>query len=146
LRLPFYFSLLAVVYEQAGMTEKGLETVERALSAAACHNENWWNAELYRLRGNLLLQNDDARAEEAYQLATGLARQQKAPSLELRSTTSLARLWQRQGRAAQAHEALAAIYGSFTEGFDTPDLQAANALLMGLEGKSTLLPPKPTDA
>ena len=140
LRLPFYLSLLAVFYEQAGEAEKGLESVDKAFSAAARHNETWWNAELYRLRGNLLLlqggADGDDLAAEAYRQATELARKQKSRSLELRATTSLARLWRTQGRAARAREALTAVYQSFTEGFGTPDLVAAKALLVVLGDES----------
>ena len=150
LRLPFYLSLLAVFYEKAGEVEKGLESVDRAFSAAARYNENWWNAELYRLRGNLLLLQNSADgndlAAEAYRQATELARQQKSRSLELRAMTSLARLWRTQGRAVQAYEGLAAVYQAFTEGFDTPDLQEAKALLTTLEDESPRSHITPTDA
>ena len=132
-RWPFYLSLLAVFYEQTGQLEEGLETINEALSAAARHNENWWNAELYRLRGNLLLlQGSSDLALEAYRQAISLALEQEALSLQLRAATSLARLWHMQGRAAQAHELLTAVYRQFTEGFDTPDLQEAQALLTDL--------------
>ena len=144
LRLPFYLSLLAVFYEQAGEVEQGLESIDKAFSAAARHNENWWNAELYRLRGNLLLLRGSADgnglAAEAYRQAIELAREQKARSLELRAMTSLARLWRTQGRAAGAYSGLAAVYQAFTEGFGTPDLKEAKALLVVLEDES----PRPT--
>jgi predicted ATPase len=93
-------------------------------------NERHWEAELYRLRAELLLkQGDDAGAEASLQKAVEVARRQSAKSWELRATTSLARLWQEQGRMDEARQMLAEIYGWFTEGFDTPDLQEAKALL-----------------
>ena len=149
LRLPFYLSLLAALYEQAGRVEKGLESIDKAFSAAARHNENWWNAELYRLRGNLLLlqgsTDSNGLAAEAYRQAAELAREQKARSLELRARASLARLWRTQGGAAGAREGLAAVYQAFTEGFGTPDLLEAKALLATLEDESPRSS-TPTDA
>ncbi len=133
LRWPFYLSLLAFFYEKRGEAEAGLEAIDQAFSAAARHHENWWNAELYRLRGNLLLlQGDSALAAEAYQQAIHLAREQESLSLELRATMSLARLWQTQGRSAQAYALLSAVYRQFTEGFNTLDLQEARVLLAAL--------------
>ena len=99
----------------------------------------WWEAELYRLRGALLLQDAGAQpgeAEACFQQALAVARRQQAKSLELRATMSLARLWQRQGKRTTAYELLAPIYGWFTEGFDTADLQEAKALLAALSGTS----------
>ena len=91
-------------------------------------------AELYRLKGELTLAQPSAQKEaEAYILkAIDIARQQQAKSLELRATTSLARLWQHQGKKAEAHKLLADVYNWFTEGFDTKDLQEAKALLAEL--------------
>ena len=92
-------------------------------------------AELHRLRGEWLLQaapSDENRAEAAFHQALAVAREQQARSLELRAATSLARLWQQQGRREQARDVLAPVYGWFTEGFDTPDLQDARVLLAQL--------------
>jgi predicted ATPase len=94
--------------------------------------ERWYEAELYRLRGELLLQHAIAESEEAeacFQQALTIAHRQQAKSWELRAAMSLSRLWQQQGKRAAAHELLAPIYGWFTEGFDTADLQEAKALL-----------------
>jgi predicted ATPase len=105
----------------------GTETTEARFSAA----------ELSRLQGALLLQQavpDAAQAEACFQQALAIARQQQAKSWELRAATSLARLWQSQGKRAEAHALLAPIYGWFTEGFDTADLQDAKALLEELAG------------
>lgn len=134
LRLPFYLSLQTLFYEKTDNAKAGLETIDKAFASAAQYNEDWWNAELYRLRGNLLyLQGAvEDKVEMAYQQAISLAREQEALSLELRATTSLARLWQKQARKAQAHDLLSAVYRQFTEGFGTPDLQEAQALLDNL--------------
>ncbi|GAH31925.1 unnamed protein product, partial [marine sediment metagenome] len=89
-----------------------------------------WEAELYRLRGELLLQlSDDTEAEVSLKKAIGVARRQSAKSWELRATTVLARLWQKQGKVDEAGQMLGEIYGWFSEGFDTPDLREARALL-----------------
>ena len=97
--------------------------------------ERFYEAEVYRLKGALLLQDAPASQEEAeahFQQALDVARRQQAKSWELRAAMSLARLWQRQGKRAEARELLAPVYGWFTEGFDTADLQEAKALLEAL--------------
>ena len=97
--------------------------------------ERWWEAELYRLKGELLqnaacgVQHVALTAEECFQQARAVARRQQAKSLELRAAMSLARLLQQQGKRAEAYDLLAPIYGWFTQGFDTADLQEAKALL-----------------
>ena len=103
--------------------------------------ERWWEAELRRLQGELLLVSKDlndqaqsytpraAEAEGCLQQALTIARQQQVRALELRAAMSLSRLWQRQGRGAEARQLLIEIYNWFTEGFDTADLRAAKALL-----------------
>jgi predicted ATPase len=121
---------LAEAQAKAGQPEEGLTTLAEALALVEQTNERHWEAELYRLRAELLLkQGDDAGAEASLQKAVEVARRQSAKSWELRATTSLARLWQEQGRMDEARQMLAEIYGWFTEGFDTPDLQEAKALL-----------------
>jgi predicted ATPase len=93
--------------------------------------------ELYRLKGELLLTRSaehHTEAERCFRQALEIARRQQAKSLELRAAMSLSRLWQRQGKHAAAHKLLAPIYGWFTEGFDTADLQEAKTLLDELEG------------
>jgi predicted ATPase len=92
----------------------------------------WYWAELYRLKGTLLLQQtvpDTSQAEASFQQALAIARRQQAKSWELRAATSLARLWQQQGKRQEARELLAPVYNWFTEGFDTADLQEARTLL-----------------
>jgi predicted ATPase len=109
-----------------------LEALAEALATVAQSRVRWWEAELDRLRGELLLQHavpQPGEAETCFQQALAVARRQQAKSLELRAAMSLARLWQQQGKRAEAHALLAPIYGWFTEGFDTADLQEAKALL-----------------
>jgi predicted ATPase len=134
LRLPYYLALLADAHLHAGEPEIGLAVVEDALSRSRETNERWWDAELHRLRAELLLADGAAAAEAETALRKGLevARGQKAKSLELRSARVLARLWAASGRAADAGALLAPVYASFTEGLDTPDLEAARGLLSDL--------------
>jgi len=131
LRLPYYLSLFAQVCGKAGHAEKGLASIDEALSEARTHNERWWNAELHRLRGELLLAHgaDASDVEAALLRAIEIARSQQARSLELRATMSLARLWIAQHRSDDARRQLSDLYAWFTEGFETPDLQAARLLL-----------------
>jgi predicted ATPase len=129
---PYHLALLAEASTQVGQTAAGLEALAEALATVAQSAARWWEAELHRLRGELLLQSAVAQAGEAeacVQQALAVARRQQAKSLELRAAMSLARLWQRQGKRNKARELLAPIYGWFTEGFDTADLQEAAALL-----------------
>ncbi len=132
---PYYLALLAEVSAQVGQTAEGLEALAEALATLAQSIVRWWEAELHRLRGELLLQSSVAQpgeAEACFQQALTVARRQQAKSLELRAAMSLSRLWQRQGKRSDAHQLLAPIYGWFTEGFDTADLQEARALLEAL--------------
>ena len=135
--VPYFSTLLADVYGHRGHTAKGLQALAEADTLIEQHEERWWEAEVCRLRGVLLLRQAVPQPEEAeacFQRALEVARRQEAKSLELRAAMSLARLWQQQGKRAEAHELLAPIYGWFTEGFDTADLQEAKALLEELEG------------
>jgi len=134
LRLPYYLSLLAQVCGKAGRAEEGLASINEALSEAHPHNERWWDAELHRLRGKLLLMHgaDASDVEAALLRAIAIARSQQARSLELRATMSLARLWIAQHRLDDARRQLSDVYAWFTEGFETPDLQAARLLLAQL--------------
>lgn len=93
-------------------------------------DERHWEAELYRIRAEILLMLDEeTKAEESLRKAIEVARRQSAKSWELRAATNLARLWKKQGKISEAEKMLGEIYGWFTEGFDTPDLKAAKALL-----------------
>jgi predicted ATPase len=127
---------LAEVYWRTGQTAAGLQALTEALAVMETTGECWWAAETYRLKGELLLQQsalEAAGAETCFQHAIDIARQQHAKAWELRAATSLARLWQQDKRTA-ACELLSPIYGWFTEGFDTVDLQEAKALLEELGG------------
>jgi predicted ATPase len=158
------FVRLAEAYGNNGQAEEGLQALARALAGVHKNAERYYEAELYRLKGQLLLQrtieSDDTcaipletsteakaeyggekhasllrtEAEICFRQALDVSRHQGAKSLELRAAMSLCRLWQQQGKRAEACQMLAEIYGWFTEGFDTPDLQEAKALLEELTG------------
>jgi predicted ATPase len=159
---PAFLALLAEAYGNVGRIEAGLLVLAEALAIVRTTGECWGEAELYRLKGELLLLQatgrggpdkapiDPSRVAEAEVGATGrlplraeaeacfrqaltIARHQQAKSWELRAAMSLARLWQQQGKRTAAHDLLAPVYGWFTEGFDTADLQEARALLEALE-------------
>ena len=129
---PYFLALLAEMYGEIGQAEEGLNTLGEALAAVHKSGERHWEAELYRLRGELLLKSKIQRLSEAgtsFRQAIEISHRQSAKSLELRAVTSLSRLWQRQGKKVDARKMLAEIYGWFTEGFDTADLKEAKALL-----------------
>ncbi len=122
---PYYLALLAETSAQVGQTTEGLEALTEALAMLPKSRARWWEAELYRLKGELLWQHSvvpPREAEACFQQALAIARRQQAKSLELRAAMSLSRLWQQQGKRQAAHDLLAPIYGWFTEGFDTADL------------------------
>ncbi len=134
---PYYLALLAEAHSAIGEPEPGLTGLAEALTLADTTGERWYEPELYRLKGELLLQQSvdhQAEAESCFHHALDIARNQQAKSLELRAATSLARLWQSQGKRQEAYDLLAPIYNWFTEGFDTADLQEAKALLETLGG------------
>jgi predicted ATPase len=128
----FYVSLLVEAYGKGEQVEEGLTVLAEALAVTNDKGERRWEAELYRLRGELLLVRSaehEAEAETSFCQALDIARRQHAKSWELRAAMSLSQLWQRQGKRTEAHELLAPVYSWFTEGFDTADLQEAKALL-----------------
>jgi predicted ATPase/class 3 adenylate cyclase len=130
--LPYFLARLAEACGQGERREAGLHLLDEALMLVDKHEECWWEAEIQRLKGVFLLQQavpDAKQAEGCLQQAVAIARRQQAKSLELRAAMSLSRLWQRQGKRAAARELLVEVYGCFTEGFDTADLQEARALL-----------------
>jgi TOMM system kinase/cyclase fusion protein len=132
---PYFLSLLAEAYRATGQPDAGLTVLAEALTLVDTTGERWCEPELYRLKGALLLQqNSDhqAEAETCFHHAIAIAQNQQAKSLELRATTSLARLWQQQGKRQEAHDLLAPVYNWFTEGLDTADLKEAKALLDAL--------------
>jgi predicted ATPase len=125
-----YTPLLASACEITGQVEEALTLLDQALQIVERTGERWFTAELNRHKGELLLrQGHSAAAEELYLKALSIAREQEAKLWELRAAVSLARLRRDQGRAAEARDLLVPIYGWFTEGFDTPDLKDAKALL-----------------
>jgi predicted ATPase len=105
--------------------------LEEARSFAEGHEERWYEPEIHRMRGQLVLESggDVAAAGRCFEKAFEIAREQGARSFELRSATSLSRLWQQQGKCAEARDLLQPVYDWFTEGFDTKDLKDARALL-----------------
>jgi len=145
---PFFLAQLAEVCGNVGQLEEGLNLLAEALAAVDKTGERFYEAELYRLRGELTLQkfsvvshqlsvtdprpltpDPHGEAEACFLKAIAVAKKQQAKSLELRATVSLAHLWQTQGKQHEAHRMLANIYNWFTEGFDTKDLQEAKTLL-----------------
>ena len=153
---PLFFALLSEAYGQGEQPEVGLTLIDEALTAVNQTENRVREAEIYRLKGKLTLQkqwkgksgkskdtggkskvsnpqsltpNPQAEAEACFLKAIEVARKQQAKSWELRATTSLARLWQSQGKQREAHAILSNVYNWFTEGFDTKDLQEAKALI-----------------
>jgi predicted ATPase len=138
LGLPHLLSALAEAYGKGGQVEEGVRMLTEALALAHKNEEHRYESELYRLKGELLLRQCEGRAgthpaaleaESCFRRALDIARYQQAKSLELRAVMSLSRLWQQQAKAMEARQMLVGIYSWFTEGFDTPDLQEARALL-----------------
>jgi class 3 adenylate cyclase/predicted ATPase len=132
---PHFLSMLAEVHSLMGQPEAGLTALSEALALVEKTGERYYEAELHRLKGELLLQQaapDVSHAETCFQQALDIARRQQAKALELRAAMSLGRLWQQQGKQQEAQALLAGVYHWFTEGFDTADLQEAKALLEAL--------------
>src|SRR5262245_8053258 len=135
LLVPYFCTVLTDVSAHLGYTEDGLQALAEAHIQMEQHEDRWWEAEICRLRGVLLLRQTGtppAEAETWLQRALGVARRQEAKSLELRAAMSLSHLWQRQGKRTEAYNLLMPIYTWFTEGVDTADLQEAKALLEAL--------------
>jgi predicted ATPase len=129
---PYHLTVLGELYGSIGQIDRGLGLLAEALALMQTNGEHWYEAEAQRLRGELLLQRPTPairQAETCFQQALALARQQGAKSWELRSAMSLSRLWQQQGKRYEARRLLTNVYSWFTEGFDTADLRAAQALL-----------------
>ena len=128
--MPHHIALLATASEIAGQVEEAVILLDEALQIVKRTRERWFEAELYRLKGQLLLRQGGSEcADELYRKALSVAQEQQAKLWELRATTSLAGLRRDQGRHGEARDLLAPVYGLFTEGFDTPDLKEAKALL-----------------
>src|SRR5262249_34836591 len=133
-RVPSYLGMLGDAYTQLGRFEDGHKALNEALAVAEKNDDRCHEAELHRLQGELILAESPGRssdAEACFRRAIETARCQQSKGWELRATMSLARLWQRQGRRGDARAALQAVYGTYTEGFTTPDLVDAKALLSG---------------
>jgi len=130
--LAYYDTLLAEVFERLGKAEAALHELDEAQAAMEKTEERWWEAEIYRLRGSLLLRHSMAsEAERWFERALDVAHRQRAKLLELRAAVHLASLWRDQGRNAEARERLAPVYGWFREGFETADLREAKSLIDG---------------
>jgi predicted ATPase len=128
----YFLALLAEALNQAGRVEEALEALREGMDVTHRSNEPFYEAELYRLRGDALVKErvvSLSEAESCFHRAIEIARQQQAKSFELRAVVSLARLWQQQGEREEGLAMLADIYGWFTEGFDTADLKDARVLL-----------------
>jgi predicted ATPase len=135
---PHFLAMLAEASGLLGQPEGGLVALEEVLTLMEQTGERYYEAELDRQRGELLLSAEcgvrraELAAEACFQQALDVARGQQAKSLELRAAMSLSHLWQQQGKRQEAYDLLAPIYGWFTEGFDTVDLQEAKTLLQVL--------------
>ena len=132
---PYFLALLADAYASSGEIAPGLAALADALARLPRGRGFFYEAELHRLRGELLLRQatpDALQVEECFHQALAIARHQEAKSLELRAAMSLCRLWQQHGKSGEARQLLAEVYTWFTEGFDTVDLREARALLTAL--------------
>jgi predicted ATPase len=128
--------LLGDAEAAAGAVEAGLASIAEGIALAAESRQLYWLSELHRLDGCIRLKArtaDRAGAEVALRQAVAVARQQNSPAWELRATNDLAKLLAEDGRAEEGHTALAGVYGRFNEGFETPDLKEAKALLGALK-------------
>jgi predicted ATPase len=136
---PYFLGLQAEVLGRSGAAEEGLDLVAKALERVEETGERWFAAELHRIMGELMLRlpkPDPIAAEARFGHSAATARQQGAKLWELRTATSLARLWREQGRRGEARDLLTPLYSQFTEGFGTPDLQAASAILREITASS----------
>jgi predicted ATPase len=132
---PFYLGLVAEALAFAGEVEEGIAELDQAIARSNESEERWWDAELHRLRGDLLCRLPRPaldKAERSFRAALSIARPQGTKGFELRAATSLGRLLGNDGWREEARQLLAPVYGSFTEGFDTADLLEAKALLAAL--------------
>ena len=132
---PHVLSYLAGAHAELDNFDDALRCIREAITKVETTKERWWEAEINRMGGEitLVLPNPDAtKAEEYFERALAVARQQQAKSWELRAAMSMARLWRDQGKRDEARDLLAPVYGWFTEGFDTLDLKVAKTLLDGL--------------
>jgi predicted ATPase len=132
--MPHHTALLARACDIAGQIDEALTALDDALQIAGRTGEHWLDAELNRHKGQLLLrQGHSEAADELFRKALSIAEEQEAKLWELRAAVNLARLRRNQGRRAEAQDLLAPVHGWFTEGFGTPDLKEAKALLDELD-------------
>jgi DNA-binding winged helix-turn-helix (wHTH) protein/predicted ATPase len=135
--LPYHLTVLVEAYGHSGQPAQGLNTLDEIQTLVDTTGDRWWEAEVWRLKGKLLLDlslDHVAEAETCFHQALDVASRQQAKSLELRAATSLARLWSKQAKRHEARQLLARVHSWFTEGFDTADLKEAKALLEELGG------------
>jgi len=135
LNTPYFMTLLARGYQRAGRIAQGLQILDEAQQSTEARRENWWQAEIHRMRGEILLSrsiDDVADAQVCFHQALDISRHQQARSLELRAATSLARLWKRQQKGDDARKLLGGCHAQFTQGFDSADLREAAQLLASL--------------
>ena len=128
---PYHLALLAEALGKGGDVAGGLRLLGEANELSRATGEDFYGPELHRLRGELLQHDAASEAEACFQAALREAGLRGAKPLELRAALSLGRLYERQGRHSEAWVPLAEVYGRFTEGFDTPDLREAKAVLSG---------------
>jgi predicted ATPase len=130
--MPLRLAYLASAHANLGQIDDAWHYIGEAITAVKITKETWFEAEVHRVAGEIALLSqgpDTAKAEAYFERARSVARQQQAKSWELRAAMSMARLWRDQGKRNEARDLLAPVYGWFTEGFDTPDLKEAKALL-----------------
>jgi predicted ATPase len=130
--IPWYLSNLAGAHAQLGEVNEAGHYIGEAMTTLKTAKEDWCEAEVCRIAGEISLMSPEAdatKAEGYFERALAVARQQQAKSWELRAAMSMARLWRDQGKRDEARELLAPVYGWFTEGFDTRDLKEAKGLL-----------------
>ena len=138
-RRTLYLGHLASAHARLGVPEVGLDLLDEAIQMAEITNERFFEAELHRLRGKMLLElGEESEAEAALRRALTIARQQQARWWELRAATTLAKHWHEEGKYVEACFLLQPIYNWFVEGFDTPDLKTAKALVDKLGDPSAL--------
>jgi len=132
--VPLYLSYLARAYAQLGQVDDAWRCIGEAITTMETTKERWYEAEVYRVAGEIALKSPEreTKAQAYFERALAIARAQQAKSWELRASMSLARLWRDQRKRDEARDLLAPVYGWFTEGFDTLDLKEAKVLLHAL--------------
>ena len=139
--VPLFLSMLGSAFAELRQFDQARRCIGEAMALAEASGERWFDAEIYRIAGEIELGSSERKgpnAQRYFEQALGVARAQQARSWELRAATSLARLWRDQGRRAEARDLLARVYDWFTEGFDTLDLKEAKALLEELASRVAL--------